>query len=74
MKKIAKLFVAGMIILICVQVGLNLYNNRSIFDVSSWSEKCIFCNFENRHHCHLCVSSYRQCPFCEKSVLLKDNE
>jgi len=66
MKKIAKLFVTGIILLLFMQIGWNLFNNRSIFDISSWTEKCIFCNFENRHHCHLCWSSQRQCPFCDK--------
>lgn len=73
MKKIAKLFVAGIILLLFMQVGWNLYNNRSIFDVSSWTEKCIFCNFENRHHCHLCASKHRRCIFCDNYKTYGEN-
>lgn len=65
MKRVVKLFVAAIILLLFVQVGWNLYNNRSILDISSWSEKCIFCNFENRHHCNLCMFGKRQCLFCD---------
>lgn len=66
MKKVAKLFVTGIILLLFMQIGWNLYNNRSIFDVSSWTEKCIFCYFENRHNCNICRLRHRQCPFCDK--------
>ena len=74
MKRIAKIFVAGIIIPLFVQVGWNLYNNRSIFDISSWTEKCIFCNFENRHHCHLCASEHRRCLFCDHFVTNQANK
>ena len=45
------------------------YINRSSiypsFDFSWLTEKCILCNFENRHHCNICRSKHRQCPFCD---------
>lgn len=63
-KKITKLLIAGIMFLLVISVFVNLYNNRSVFDISSWADKCILCNFENRHHCNLCKDGQRNCPFC----------
>lgn len=63
-KGFVKLLATGILILLIIQVSVNLYNNRSVFDISSWTEKCILCNFENIHHCNLCKSGQRKCPFC----------
>lgn len=74
MRKIIKLIAAGIVLLLIIQVSINLYNNRSVFDISLWTEKCILCNFENRHHCHLCISGYRKCPFCDNNTLKTKKE
>ena len=73
MKKILKLIAAGIVLLLIIQVSINLYNNRSIFDISSLSEKCIFCGFEDRHHCLRCLSDHRQCPICDRSFQPNNN-
>lgn len=51
-KKITKLLIAGIMFLLVIGVVANLYNNRSVFDISSWADKCFLCNFEDRHHCN----------------------
>jgi len=49
-----------------VSVVVVYLNRDSIISyISSCMEKCIFCNYENRHHCNICKSKHRQCPFCD---------
>ena len=51
---------------IIVTVAVVYLNRDSIIScISSYMEKCIFCNFENRHHCNICRMSHKQCLFCD---------
>ena len=72
MKKIGKLTIIGFSLLFVAYVFLSLRStNYSFFDLSFITEKCIFCYFENRHHCHLCKAVHQQCTFCDKGVTIR---
>lgn len=52
---------------IVVSVVVVYLNRDSIIScISSCMEKCVFCYFENRHHCNICRMSHKQCLFCDK--------
>lgn len=65
---------AGLAMLILVMCSAYVYRNSiiSLFDLSFISEKCLVCNFENRHHCNLCKAGQRQCPFCDNGYKIMD--
>lgn len=65
----------GLASILVILSALYLYHDRvlSFFNLSWITEKCILCNFENRHHCNRCLSSQEQCPFCDKSVQFNNN-
>lgn len=58
---------AGLAMLILVMCSAYVYRKSviSLFDLSFITEKCLVCNFQNRHHCNLCKAEQRQCPFCD---------
>lgn len=66
MKRIAKYIIVFALTIAFVYVSLFLHSTKyEVFNFSSIKDKCILCNFENRHHCNLCKSKHRQCPFCD---------
>lgn len=56
----------GFVLIVLVIYSVFSFKDSILFylDLSGIKEKCIFCNFENRHHCHLCKSGERKCLFC----------
>ena len=50
------------------------YSIFSLFELSFITEKCLICNFENRHHCNLCKAGQRQCPFCDNGYKIITNK
>lgn len=43
-----------------------IYRNTLRSQLSELMQKCILCNFENRHHCKYCMMGHRQCFLCDK--------
>lgn len=65
MKQTLKYIGIAVVVLILFAAYINRSSIYPYFDLSWLTEKCFLCKFENRHHCNLCKSEHRQCPFCD---------
>lgn len=72
-RKAIKYTIAATIVLSIAAVYIYRDTITSHLNLSSWMEKCIFCGFENRHHCKRCIMSHKQCPFCDKIITDQNN-
>lgn len=65
---------AGLAMLMIVFCSAYIYRHSviSLFNLSFITEKCLVCNFQNRHHCTLCKAEQQQCPFCDNGYKIKN--
>ena len=55
----------GYAVLMIILCSAYFYRNTLRSELIELTQKCLFCGFENRHHCKYCKKGVRQCIFCD---------